>query len=239
MNHEDAISITISMLLVLLYLMSPTQFIRISETSLGKFISILIIAVFSYINVIYGIAICLFVIWYYQSDYILNILRDEQFQIQEVSQQSSQHSSTLTNHETVPNTKTEGFQTGNLIEEATPVDHAYLQEKIPIQGEKETIFRNSVCNPNLEVVYKKQVIRHPEMISQLYPNISFAENIACNPCDPSCPFTVKTSLEKIERIGRPTKGQNFFDDAWEWAETFFVNKSEPHQGVDKNVASYF
>lgn len=246
MNHDDAIFIIISILLVLLYLLFPKQFIRNSELSLGKLISILIIVVFSYVNVIYGIAICLIVIWYYQSDYILNVLRDEHFQIQhdpspDLTQNKIAHNTENNQNPTTnnPNPTTEGFQTGTLIEEATPVKHAYSQENIPIQGEKETIFRNSVCTPNLETVYKNQVIRHPEIISQLYPNISFAEDIACNPCDPSCPFTVKTSLEKTERIGRPTKGQNFFDDAWEWAETFFVNKSEPHQGVDKNVASYF
>ena len=149
MNHDDAIFIIISILLVLLYLLFPKQFIRNSELSLGKLISILIIVVFSYVNVIYGIAICLIVIWYYQSDYILNVLRDEHFQIQhdpspDLTQDKIAHNTENNQNPTTNNQNptTEGFQTGTLIEEATPVKHAYSQENIPIQGEKETIFRN-------------------------------------------------------------------------------------------------
>ena len=65
------------------FLLFPTTFILQSNTILGKLFSIFLIVVYTNIHYLYGIVVCLFVIFYYQSDYIYSIIQSENFQIQE------------------------------------------------------------------------------------------------------------------------------------------------------------
>ena len=74
-------------LLLILFLLFPSTFILQSNTILGKLISILLIIIYTNVHVLYGISVCLFVIFYYQSDYIYSIIQSENFQPKENFQQ--------------------------------------------------------------------------------------------------------------------------------------------------------
>ena len=84
-------------------------------------------------------------------------------------------------------------------------------------------------------------MKHPETIKMLFQELEFVNQKACNPCDPACSFslTVPLPLEKEERMGYSTRGKNSFEEAFEWANSWFVNKLEPYFGVGGgNTASY-
>jgi hypothetical protein len=88
-------------------------------------------------------------------------------------------------------------------------------------------------------MYKKQIVKHPETIKMLFQELEFVNPKACNPCDPSCTFSVPLLLEKEERMGYSTKGKSSVEEAFEWANSWFVNKLEPFFGVGGgNTASY-
>jgi hypothetical protein len=226
-------------LLLILYLLFPTDFILQSNTILGKLFSIFIIIVYTNVHYLYGIIVCLFVIFYYQSDYLYNVIQSENFQPPSLQNKKetmiSQINPVFTSSSTLEN-----IVENNKIENTgLELNKAYSKEKIPIQSESETIFRNQQCNENLELTYKKQIIHNKDRIPNIFPELQFVDNDKpCNPCDLSCPFVIKSSLELKERIGQSTRGKTSLEEAMDWAYSFFVNKNEPFSGVDLNVASY-
>lgn len=220
-------------LLCIFFVLFPTQFILQSNTILGKLIAISIILLFTSIHYLYGLLLCLLVIFYYQSDYIQNIIQSEHF-TSFVEPMIEQQNPTMTS----------SFISEDIVivpsKQLTNINDAYHAKKLPIQSESETIFRNQHCNANLELVYKNQIIQKNDFIPTIFPEIEFVEgrDNHCNPCDPSCPFSIKTSLEKKECIGQSTRGKTSLEEAMDWAHSFFVNKNEPFSGVDLNVASF-
>ena len=218
----------IFILLLIFFVLFPTQFILDSNTILGKFIAVFIIALSTKIHFIYGLFVCLLIIFYYQSDYVYNIIQSENFQ----------PSFSLEENNYVEPMVGEIYDVSFSKDDYLNLEDAYSAEKLPIQSEAETIFRNQKCNPDLELVYKTQIIRQKDIIPNIFPEIDFVDNNTCNPCDPSCPFSIKSSLEKKELIGQSTRGKTSLEEAMDWAHSFFVNKNEPFSGVDLNVASY-
>jgi hypothetical protein len=226
-------------LLLITYLLFPSEFILQSNTILGKLFSILVIVIYTNVNYLYGLVVCLLVIFYYQSDYIYNVIQYENFQpsqmqiqIPYLNDDIKESMISQINSTTIDNHKIENI---GLLE----LNKAYSKEKLPIQSESETIFRNQHCNENLELIYKKQIIHNNDKIPNIFPDIQFVDNNKpCNPCDPHCPFVIKSSLEKKDRIGQSTRGKTSLEEAMDWAYSFFVNKNEPFSGVDLNVASY-
>ena len=240
-------------LLLILFLLFPSTFILQSNTILGKLISILLIVIYTNVHVLYGISVCLFVIFYYQSDYIYSIIQSENFQPKEIKEQKENFQ---------PKEQKENFQSKeNMIPQRNSVytdsslgeykinsdkidellldfNKAYSGEKLPIQSESETIFRKQKCNDKLELVYKNKIIRNNDMIPYIFSELQFENDTPCNPCDPACPFAIKSSLGKKELIGQSTRGKTSLEEAMDWAYSFFINKNEPFSGVDMNVASY-
>jgi hypothetical protein len=218
----------IFILLLIFFVLFPTQFILDSNTILGKFIAVFIIALSTKIHFIYGLFVCLLIIFYYQSDYVYNIIQSENFQ----------PSFSLEENNYVEQMVGEINDVCFSKDDYLNLEDAYSAEKLPIQSEAETIFRNQKCNPDLELVYKNQIIKQKDIIPNIFPEIDFVDNNTCNPCDPSCPFSIKSSLEKKELIGQSTRGKTSLEEAMDWAHSFFVNKNEPFSGVDLNIASY-
>jgi hypothetical protein len=244
-------------LLLIIFLLFPSTFILQSNTILGKLISILLIVIYTNVHVLYGISVCLFVIFYYQSDYIYSIIQSENFQPKDTKENFKPKEK-----DTTENFKPKEKATiENMIPQRNPVytdsslgeykinsdkidellldfKKAYSGEKLPIQSESETIFRKQKCNDKLELVYKNKIIRNNDMIPYIFSELQFENDTPCNPCDPACPFAIKSSLGKKELIGQSTRGKTSLEEAMDWAYSFFVNKNEPFSGVDMNVASY-
>lgn len=219
----------VSFFVFIYFLLFPNQFILQSNTILGKLFSIFIIVLYTKIDFLYGLLICVFIIFYYQSDLVSNIIYSENFQLLEPIKPAVTVEPMSEYVSIIPATNNE------LID----IDNAYSNHKLPIQSESETIFRNQHCSANLELIYKNRIIRQNDTIPNIFPELEFSDDKPCNPCDPSCSFRIKQNdLDIKERIGQSTRGKTSLEEAMDWAYSFFVNKNEPFSGVDLNVASY-
>jgi hypothetical protein len=223
----------IPFLLLLLLILYPTSFILISNTILGKTVAIAIILFYLLQDKIIGILVALIFLCFYQTDIVQNVCKTEHFQSIETP---------IPIEPFAPFTsKADGLD--DPILPASYIGNTYASAKnsqtIKIQSESETIFKNQHCTPDLEFIYKKQVVKHPETIQMLFQELEFVNPKVCNPCDPTCSFTVPLPLEKEERMGYTTRGKNSVEEAFEWANSWFVHKLEPYFGVGGgNTASY-
>ena len=234
-------------ILLISFLLFPTTFILQSNTILGKLISIFLIVIYTNVHFLYGTVVCLFVILYYQSDYIYSIIQSENFQPKEIKEQKENFQPKEQKENMIPqrNSVYTDSSLGEYKINSDKIDEllldfnkAYSGEKLPIQSESETIFRKQKCNDKLELVYKNKIIRNNDMIPYIFSELQFENDTPCNPCDPACPFAIKSSLGKKELIGQSTRGKTSLEEAMDWAYSFFINKNEPFSGVDMNVASY-
>ena len=222
------------------FLLFPNQFILQSNTILGKLFSIFIIVLCTKIDFLYGLLICVFIIFYYQSDLVSNIIYSENFQILEPLVDVEPLVKLVDVKEPPLVEPMSEYVSKNIIPATNnELINAYSKHKLPIQSESETIFRNQHCSANLELIYKNRIIRQNDTIPNIFPELEFSDNKPCNPCDPSCSFRIKQNdLDIKERIGQSTRGKTSLEEAMDWAYSFFVNKNEPFSGVDLNVASY-
>lgn len=219
--------------LFIYFVLFPNTFILQSNTILGKLISIAMIVMYTNVNFLYGLFFCLMAVFYYQSDFVTNTLYAESLEPM-VNPPQQVYTSCTTS--TTSENKINSFVHKTLLD----INKAYSREKIPIQSESETVFRNQHCNADLELTYKNKIIRQNDIIPNIFPEITFTnDNKPCNPCDTSCPFVIRSSLEKKDFIGQSTRGKTSLEEIMDWANSFWVHKNEPFSGVDFNVASYF
>jgi hypothetical protein len=197
--------IVILLILFLLFLLYPKEMFLYGDSILGKLIAVSIIVYLTYENVIHGLFACICLIWFYQSD----LLSKHKLDTEAFTEQ-------------IPNP---------IPEDGSPKLETYDKETIPVHTESETIFRNQHCSPNLELMYKESKIIHPEMVSQIFPEVSFLDNITCNPCDPKCNIRVNQIEKEVELMPKQTRGI-------EWIEGWLPLKNNPFQGIGY-VASYF
>ena len=224
----------IPFLLLLLLILYPTSFILFSNTILGKIVAIAIVLFYLLQDMIIGIFVGLIFLCFYQTDIVQNVCKTEYFQstqsMESFTPAPFDSDVNIIEDPIVPISKS-----GNTFASANK------HQSIKIQSESETVFKNQHCSPELEFMYKKQVVQHPETIKMLFQELEFVNQKACNPCDPSCTFSITPplSLEKEERMGYSTRGQNYVEEAFEWANSWVVNKLEPYFGVGGgNTGSY-
>lgn len=211
----------IAISIFLLFTLFPTETFLYSDTILGKMMALFIIVYCTYENIIYGLFACIFVIWFYQSDMLdrYKYKLDESFT--SITPQAV-YSTTEKNIQSIPTL------------DPLPLDKVYPTELSPLKTESETIFRNQYCSEELDLMYKNTRILRKENIQQLFPDITFLENNACNPCDSTCRF--RKIDKETELMAKHARGND--EGIWEWATSWFIGKTEPYQGIGY-VASYF
>jgi hypothetical protein len=211
--------------LIILFILYPKESILHSDSILGKCIAILLITWFTYKNVMVGLFTCVLIIWFYQSDFLqrYQYLHSETFTpIYPQNVYDNKENIILSNNES----KLEKYN------DAYPKDLKYMTT------EADTVFRNQHCSKDLELMYKESKILHSETVSSIFPEISFANDIPCNPCDITCKIVVNKIDNEKELMPKYSKNNSDMS-VLEWAFRWLPQKSEPFQGVDNNVASYF
>ena len=147
---------------------------------------------------------------------------------------------TITGNTVIGNTIIRPYQNVNTpIRSASAIN---ARNRIKIQPESETVFKNQHCSKDLEFTYNNQIITHPETIQMIYKDLVFLDGKVCNPCDPTCSFSTSRNPPPVqeikERLGHTTKG-NSLEETVAWATNWMVNKNEPFIGIGgTNNASY-
>lgn len=187
------------------------------DTILGKLLAVIIIIYSTYQNIIYGLFTCILIIWFYQSDMLARFKNkyNEYFTTQSVY---------------VPNEPNKNVQSIPT----TPISYlekVYPDELPPMKMEAEQVFRNQYCSKELDIMYKNSKIIHKEDIKNIFPDVSFLDDIPCNPCDSGCKFRVNKLDKESELMAKQTRGNE--SSIWDWV----IQKTEPYEGIGY-VASY-
>ena len=255
----------IPFVLLLLFILYPCNFVLLSNTILGKIIAVIITAFYVFQDVLSGVLIGLIFLCFYQTDMVSNICKSERFDILPLPMMipeengpspanelftDQEGTESFTGNTITGNTVIGNTITGNTVIRPyqninTPIRSASAinaRNRIKIQPESETVFKNQHCSKDLEFTYNNQIITHPETIQMIYKDLVFLDGKVCNPCDPTCSFSTSRNPPPVqeikERLGHTTKG-NSLEETVAWATNWMVNKNEPFIGIGgTNNASY-
>jgi len=189
--------------------------------------AVLLVAYYSYKNVIYGVAACSIVIALYFRHYTT-----ESFVLSET---------TKLYHDFLP--KAASKVENGMIEPRSCVSHTTIDTAYPdhlseVCPESEKIFREEHCKVKNVVSYKNIEVSN-EMIPHVL-EIEYAHG-TCNPCDTHCRFSVRKKKQEILEELEPQNTRNIPDFIPEQIKKLgiFSNSGEPFTGIKDGVASYY
>ena len=157
-NHKCTIVDCLVVGLFCIYVLIPERFVQTSNTVLGRFVAVFLVAYYSYKNVIYGIASCAIVIALYFNDKTA-----ESFMNTDLSETTKQYRAFLP--------KAQPKVGNGLIEPRSCVSHTTIESAYPdhlseVCPESEKIFREDHCKVKNVVSYKNIEVSN-EMIPHL------------------------------------------------------------------------
>jgi hypothetical protein len=201
---------TLPVALIILYFLYPESFQRVSEHPLGKLIAILLIALYSYQDIIHGIFICLLVIVYYH---------------QKVEDFISESGINYVEHLPTASEKEESCIFDNNVEkDFTSVEEAYPSNLKPIKKVGESLFRKENCaRDSSQIMFKGQTVKN-NLVTHVYPEFQF-HNTECNPCDRTCHFSIQKKQEIEETLQLPKSSNESV--LWEMISSLTSSNEEP------------
>jgi hypothetical protein len=167
------------------------------------------------------------VVWFYQSDMLsrFKYRYNENFTTLPILSPQAVY---------VPNNPIKDIQSISTLD-VLALDKVYPNELPPLKKESEEVFRNQHCSEELDLMYKDTKIINKENVSQIFPEVAFLNEYVCNPCDPICKFRVNKINKELELMPKDSRSND--NSILEWAKTWFVEKTEPFQGVG-SIASF-
>jgi hypothetical protein len=181
-------------LLFISYLLFPRAFVKVSKHPLGKMIAVVIICMYTYHDMTYGLFACLVIILFYHQQM-------ESF----LSQSTTDYERHLPKSSSKENSV--HFDENNNVLDYTKVDEAYPVKNPPIKRVSEGLFRKEKCGVNSKVQHKNQDLKN-HLVTHVHPELNFRDGGECNPCDPTCHFTM------IENKLNAVKPVNTRDTTW-------------------------
>jgi hypothetical protein len=193
----------IPIILIVLLLSWSKEFVNLSNTILGKMIALSVVIFYTHLDKYLGLIICLFIIIYYQSDFVENLLNTDDlmntlFENFEVSQKEKMN--VTEESPAVEDMQNVTPKSAELQKIMSKVDEVYKSE-VPnttyVEGfDVVQNFRNENCKDNN--LYHKQMKINPDMVSHIYPELKF-KNSECNVCDNNCEFSIIENRLKNEK----------------------------------------
>ena len=222
----------VTIIAIFLFVYFPYEMIELSETSLGKLFFVTMVVYYSMVDPIYGIIACCVVIVYYQLGLyhsVVAIHRDTLLSENMTSMQESLSNDTRLVYQ-APDLKTlkiavESYVSGDSnIYSYTPGENSKNYNETELlrgtgSNKKELLeyFRKSNCDANGKLKYKGGTVR-PEMSDHVFREIEFPNNSAkCNPCDPTCEFSIIEERINREEDLRPGSSKDVEID---WSQFF-------------------
>lgn len=201
MKMKNLIAQFIPIILIFILVTYSKPLALFSNTALGKLLAIGIIIFYTYLDKYVGLFICALVILYYQSDYVENMLNmDGAMDMEAVGDTLlAQHTDIdmndtiddyvyLSNDDVKPQLSKQ-TKKGAKVEPFTEYNKAS-------HGDVQDQFREQNCK-NGTLYYKNMRVR-PEMAGHVFPELNFAKNYPCNPCDKSCDISITEAKLETE-----------------------------------------
>lgn len=218
----------IPIILVYLFVVHPKESVLFSHTSLGKLIAISLILLYSSYKYVYGLFVCVLVIFYYQTNIVSDIvtahLLTKRYGSLEGLETRTTGSSKVaseqpeiesrTGYDTVEDTFITPFQ------KYEPNMNAY-EPSVPFNEQNEDILNGVDKKAHLKQIFRKQycVNGHlemkgervkTEMAQHVFSGLTNSND--CNPCDEDCDFSVLEEKLRTEQELITPKDSN------EWIE---------------------
>jgi hypothetical protein len=183
----------IPILLIVFFVFFPNRVIPFSHTTLGRFLSIMLIVYYTKKDITIGLFVCILTIFYYQQDhfeYILNVSEGFLWEM------------------TFDDGKSPIYNNDNYTPYKYEVYHAF-NAKLQNESSLENKFQKDNCvNGELQ---SKGVNINPEMSEHVFPELKF-DNAPCNPCNPMCKFSIiENKIRAEEELMKPKNSNEWFD----------------------------
>ena len=194
----------IPIILIFLLLSYSNKMAEYSHSILGKLIAVIIIIFYTVLDKMVGLLVCTLIIFYYQSDYIENMLNmvegfDVDHSTESPNVQEDSHSpedNDLNNY--VLNTNSKNKK--KIEENMTNYNELYTNNDAftPANNELINQFRKQNCDGNV-LKHKNMVVRQ-DMMQYVFPELNFEGQPPCNPCNVKCnTFSIIESKLKTEK----------------------------------------
>jgi hypothetical protein len=196
----------VTILAIFAFATYPSEMVYLSETSLGKLFFAMIVIYYTMVDPIYGIIACSFVVLYYQLDLYrsyVSLHRDTLLRESMAAMELDLSSNVDNDAKEMVEPLSEGFKAGDsFVYSYSPYDTTDPRESMFLRGSRKSellsYFRKEHCNAKGQLMNQGSVVR-PEMADHVFREIEFPQgNMAkCNPCNPSCEFSV---IEEDEAV---------------------------------------
>lgn len=206
-------------IIIFLFVSCPREMKQFSRSVLGRLVAVLMIVFYSLVDLFYGLAFCIVVIYYYQLDTTENMLNIQEGFFWEWMEETGKttsfdkkiHNSTVFMSYNPENTyQNEGGNFSmNSISNTQPLES--IQVEI---GEQEQKFRDENCSSG--ILKSNDLTVNPEMAEHIFNDLKFDGN-PCNPCNPMCKFSIMEKKIKIEEELVKPKNSN------EWVDIIQAN----------------
>ena len=236
---DEQLFVLIPIVLIYVFMAFTRDAILFSDTILGKCLAISLIVFYSNIHTLYGVLACVLVLVYYQTDLVEDILRTEHSEMVEtrlmemneeiqknwgeplwarVSDETTIAKNVLAKPQIPEKTSLyEGFQSNdtNRFSYKTELSFSKMFEREPEKPDKKAelmeIFRKENCVKG--VLMHKGAEVQPEMAQHIFRELKpFSEWAKCNPCDPTCDFSIIEQKITAETRLQPVQSNDFFND---------------------------
>jgi hypothetical protein len=236
---DEQLFVLIPIVLLYVFMAFTRDAILFSDTILGKCLAISLIVFYSQLHTLYGVLACVLVLVYYQTDLVEDILRTEHSEMvesrliemnQEIQQNWGEPLWARADAETtiaknviaklqIPEEKSlyEGFQSNdtNRFSYTNEPSVSKMFEREPEKPDKKTelmeIFRKENCVKG--VLMHKGAEVQPEMAQHIFRELKPSSEWAkCNPCDPTCDFSIIEQKITAEARIKPVPSNDFFNE---------------------------
>lgn len=216
---KNILSQFIPIIVIYLLLSYSNEFAMFSHSILGKLLAVFIIMYYTVLDKTIGLLVCSFIILYYQSEIVENMLNMDNLMKNMFEKPESKEDT----EEKEKESDVEGMQPMNptkkkeLTTEETMsnIEKTYTPEN-RVQASFETMqnkdgypeeFRKQYCEGNI-LKYKDMNVRG-DMIEHIFPEVEYKED-KCNPCSETCDFSIienriKTETELIPKFSKDEK----------------------------------
>ena len=204
---KNILSQFIPIIVIYLLLSYSTEFAMFSHSILGKLLAVFIIMYYTVLDKTVGLLVCSFIILYYQSEIVENMLNMENIMtdvfktpdlkedikenenkpdIEGVQPKNPTKNKELTTEETMSN-----IEKTYTPENRVQVSFEAMQNKDGYPEE----FRKQYCDGNI-LKYKDMNVRG-DMIEHIFPEVAYKDE-KCNPCTETCDFSIIENRIKTE-----------------------------------------
>ena len=216
---KNILSQFIPIIVIYLLLSYSNEFAMFSHSILGKLLAVFIIMYYTVLDKTIGLLVCSFIILYYQSEVVENMLNMDNLMKTMFEKQESKED----NKEKEKESDVEGMQPMNptkkkeLTTEETMsnIEKTYTPEN-RVRASFETMqnkdgypeeFRKQYCEGNI-LKYKDMNVRG-DMIEHIFPEVEYKDD-KCNPCSETCDFSIienriKTENQLIPKFSKDEK----------------------------------